>query len=399
MTQHELEPLRHVALTVVRSAAFVAVALAATARAALPPGGTFVDDDGNIHEGNIEAVAADGITVGCDRAISRYCPEGLVTRAQVASFLVRAFAFSPSGHDAFSDDDSSLHEPNINALAAAGVTIGCAESRFCPEAMLTRAQMAVLLSRAMPALPVPSRDYFTDDGGLVSESVINTLAEAGITLGCAPQRFCPARAVRRDEMASFLARALGLAPLVPPPRPAAETISVVPRADWGARPPVEQKLEPHSIQRLTVHHAGDQTVSTGPSRFRSWQVWHMDGRGWGDISYHYIVGVDGLIYEGRDVSFRTDTGTDYDTAGHFQVVVEGNFEVDHPSQPQLDSLARLLAWASSVYGIEPSTIAGHRDHAHTLCPGTHLHAYIASGQLADAVTALLAAGGVDSRDR
>jgi hypothetical protein len=45
--------------------------------------------------------------------------------------------------------------------------------------------------------------------------------------------------------------------------------------------------------------------------------------------------------------------------------------------------------------VSPSTISGHRDHAATTCPGTHLHAMISSGELEDAVEAMIDGGGVD----
>ncbi|MGI9642780.1 MAG: hypothetical protein ACR2N9_08355, partial [Acidimicrobiia bacterium] len=41
-------------------------AATAASAASLPPGGTFTDDDGNTHEGTIEALAAAGITKGCN---------------------------------------------------------------------------------------------------------------------------------------------------------------------------------------------------------------------------------------------------------------------------------------------------------------------------------------------
>ena len=47
------------------------------------------DDDGSVHEGFIEAIAAEGITLGC--ATNLYCPYDPITRAQMASFLDRAF--------------------------------------------------------------------------------------------------------------------------------------------------------------------------------------------------------------------------------------------------------------------------------------------------------------------
>lgn len=63
------------------------------------------------------------------------------------------------------------------------------------------------------------------------------------------------------------------------------------------------------MEFLTVHHAGLQSTVTGPPWFRSWQDLHQ-GRDWGDIAYHYIVGVDGTVYEGRDPRFEPDSATD-----------------------------------------------------------------------------------------
>ena len=55
------------------------------------PSGRFVDDDGSIHEPDIELIAAAGITLGCNPPMNdRYCPDGVVSRGQMAAFLVRA---------------------------------------------------------------------------------------------------------------------------------------------------------------------------------------------------------------------------------------------------------------------------------------------------------------------
>ena len=58
----------------------------------LEPGpGTAFDDIGrSVHRGYIHALHAAGITAGCDAGGSHYCPRGLVTRGQMAAFLVRA---------------------------------------------------------------------------------------------------------------------------------------------------------------------------------------------------------------------------------------------------------------------------------------------------------------------
>jgi hypothetical protein len=120
----------------------------------LPDGGgiEFIDDDASIFENDIERVAAAAITTGCNPPLNtKFCPDEPVTRAQAAAFLVRAFGFGPSGAVAFVDDDGSLFEQDITALAAAGITQGCnppVNDRFCPKAPLTRGQMAAMLHRA-----------------------------------------------------------------------------------------------------------------------------------------------------------------------------------------------------------------------------------------------------------
>jgi len=148
------------------------------------------------------------------------------------------------------------------------------------------------------------------------------------------------------------------------------------------------------MNRLTVHHSGDNSAATGPARFRGWQRYHMDVRGWGDVAYQYIVGKSGLVYEARHTDYRGDTGTTYDPDRHFLVLVEGNFQSENPTAAQLDRLPMILAWASGHFGISPNTIAGHRDFASTACPGKNLYSLISGGDLKVQVEALLASGGV-----
>jgi hypothetical protein len=193
---------------------------------AVLPGGTFNDDNGSVHEADIEAIAAAGITRGCNPPTNdEFCPDAPVTRAEMAAFLNRALSLPASTSDSFNDDDGIVFEADINAVAAAGITLGCnppANTQFCPSRSITRAEMATMLVRSFGYAP-STTDWFDDDGSSVHESNINALAEEGVTLGCNPPantRFCPEDPVTRAQMASFLVRALGLTPLPPPPFPA-----------------------------------------------------------------------------------------------------------------------------------------------------------------------------------
>lgn len=168
--------------------------------------GPFTDADVSPFSSDIQWALAEGITAGC--APTLYCPDAPVTREQMASFLVRALDLPGGAPDRFTDDESSPHESDINALAAAGITGGCTATHFCPGDPVTRAQMASFLVRALGLSP-SSSNQFTDDDGNPHERNINALALAGITGGCGPGRYCPNSTVTRGQMAAFLHRAFG----------------------------------------------------------------------------------------------------------------------------------------------------------------------------------------------
>lgn len=67
----------------------------------------------------------------------------------MASFLSRALSLPAAGTDYFRDDAGSLHEADINRVAAAGITMGCTGDTYCPDAPVTREQMAAFLYRAL----------------------------------------------------------------------------------------------------------------------------------------------------------------------------------------------------------------------------------------------------------
>ena len=189
-----------------------------TATADLPPGGSFVDDNGSVHEGNIEAVAAESITRGCNPpANDRFCPDEPVTRAQMAAFLGRALGLSETSGSSFVDVDG-IFTTDIDRLATADITRGCnppADDRFCPGQPVTRAQMATFLARGLGltpitpppdgprvgAVPVPpeaeladvsSPDIVIGDGtpdGCTSAAVVDAVAQGGVIVfdcGMAP---------------------------------------------------------------------------------------------------------------------------------------------------------------------------------------------------------------------
>lgn len=184
------------------------------------PGGRFFDDNETVHEPNIEAIGALSITVGCVVEGTAYCPEREVTRAQMATFLARALHLDPLPSIFDDVDPSSSHAGNIAAIHERGVTLGCDNTgnRYCPNDPVTREQMASFLVRAFELAP-RSTGPFGDISGTHLAN-INAIAAAEITLGCnaAGTLFCPSRRVTRAQMASFISRGLGLEPVVLLPR-------------------------------------------------------------------------------------------------------------------------------------------------------------------------------------
>lgn len=151
-------------------------------------------------------LAEQGITKGC--GAGKYCPNANVRRDEMASFLARALGLTASKPDVFVDDEGNPHEPNINRIAAEGITAGCnpAAHLYCPAANVRRDEMASFLSRALGLTGTPA-DAFTDDTGNTHELNINRVAAAGITTGCGGTHYCPANFVTRAQMAAFLHRA------------------------------------------------------------------------------------------------------------------------------------------------------------------------------------------------
>jgi hypothetical protein len=170
------------------------------------------------HKLAIDCVVAWGVANG--RAPGRYEPAANVSRAQMATFIANAIIESgdelpqPS-RDYFTDDNglSLQNQKNINMLAEAGIIGGRGPGIYAPADPVGRGAMTKFLVESYEytsgeQLPT-SRDYFSDDNGTQFESYINAAASQGIASGSGSQ-YQPGGLVRRDQMASFVARWLDL---------------------------------------------------------------------------------------------------------------------------------------------------------------------------------------------
>ncbi|MEA2000957.1 MAG: S-layer homology domain-containing protein [Actinomycetota bacterium] len=168
--------------------------------------GEFFDDEGSVHEGDIDELRASGVIHGCNENGDRFCPTDGVTRGEMAKLLVGGLGLQPSGVDHFTDDDVSPYESAINSIAQLGITRGCGEVSYCPQDVMSRAEVAAFINRAL-SLPRSSVDHYVDDVASPFQSDINALAAAGITHGCGMGIFCPDATLSRGEAASIVVRA------------------------------------------------------------------------------------------------------------------------------------------------------------------------------------------------
>ncbi len=162
---------------------------------------------------------------------------------------------------------------------------------------------------------------------------------------------------------------------------------VVSRAEWGALPINHQARNEYglyqpgsnsegwyvyegslreSYQTLIVHHSSFYEAD-GLATIREVERLHRDDRMWADIGYHFLVDVDGRIYEGRDLAARGVHTMGYNT-GSAGVCLLGDFRFVPPAAAQWEGMVALGSWLVAELAL--SHLAGHRQfNESTLCPG------------------------------
>jgi hypothetical protein len=154
--------------------------------------------------------------------------------------------------------------------------------------------------------------------------------------------------------------------------------------EWGGTPADPSKARLQEITKITLHHQGEPfPQGKDPVAYlRNLQTWSRNTKHWLDIPYHYVIDLDGRIYEARKLEYAGDTNTEYDPKGHALIEVVGNFEEVQPNAAQLDAVVELMAMLARKYKVAPETIHGHKDYsAQTVCPGENLYRYLADGTI------------------
>jgi hypothetical protein len=191
---------------------------------------------------------------------------------------------------------------------------------------------------------------------------------------------------------------------VPLRAPAAtETPAIVPRATWGANESIRKAPPSYApgVRFAMVHHTAGRNVYTraeAAAIVRAIQVYHVQGNGWNDIGYNFLVDRFGTIYEGRYGGIERNVvgahALGFNT-GSVGVALLGTYGTTAPSRAAEEAVAKLLAWRLDVAHVDPTaftteisggserfaqglpvllrSVSGHRDTGFTECPGERLY--------------------------
>ena len=245
-----------------------------TARTVQAAADGFADVTGGVHQPAIDALNARGLFDGTECATDMFCPGDEMKRWTMAVWLVRVLdeAEPPAATESsFADVDADNRWlAHIERLAELEVTTGCLVDplRFCPDRSVNRAEMATFLVRALDLEPADPAG-FADTVDNFHAADIDALAAARITAGCLtdPLRYCPDQPVTRAEMATFLARALGLVEIPAPTDDPADTDA----EGTGDPAPADDPDDPDDPADTDAEGTGDPARPTQPpSRAPPW---------------------------------------------------------------------------------------------------------------------------------
>ena len=197
--------------------------------------------------------------------------------------------------------------------------------------------------------------------------------------------------------------------LIPLRAPTATTTPpIVPRSSWGADEKIRRgpPVYASAVRFAIVHHtAGRNGYSRAEAAaiVKGIQLFHVQGNGWNDIGYNFLVDRFGTIYEGRyggiDRNVVGAHAQGFNT-GSVGIALLGNYEGVSPAPAAQDAIARLIAWRLDLAHADPTAfltflsggsdryasgvpvllngVSGHRDTGFTACPGDLLYGRLGS---------------------
>ncbi len=173
-----------------------------------------------------------------------------------------------------------------------------------------------------------------------------------------------------------------LTPQRPVQKPAApiddDHYELVPRSAWTSEPVGANHVLMGKVQKITIHHTDEHGGMDGKGDLDIVRMIENFHRGpqkrWAAIGYHFLVGKDGKIYEGRPVKFQgAHCGKNENNLG---ISVIGNCHHNLPNPRQLKALQAFLDDQRDRFNVPKSQVYGHRDIKPTICPGDRLYGWV-----------------------
>ena len=167
-----------------------------------------------------------------------------------------------------------------------------------------------------------------------------------------------------------------------------EDLNVINRADWGWVP-MDSTIAEHTIDKITIHHGGVEFTKEkdAAQSVKNLQSWSRSEKKWIDIPYHFMIDLDGNIYEARPINYPGATNTEYDPTNHALIEVMGNYEFQIINQNQLDAVINLTTFLVVEFDVPLENIKGHKDYSKiTDCPGKDLYKYLQDGTIVNRVS-------------
>jgi hypothetical protein len=149
---------------------------------------------------------------------------------------------------------------------------------------------------------------------------------------------------------------------------------VMSREGWQAVPPANE-YAPHTIDGIVVHHTWqpDQANYRQAATIRGIQRFHMTDRKWSDIGYHFLIGPEGVIYQGRP---ETVVGShSVPNTGKVGICIIGDYDPgrDPFTDKSYQALLNLITWLTAEYQVSPNEYYGHRNFSTKSCPGDSVY--------------------------
>jgi hypothetical protein len=164
-------------------------------------------------------------------------------------------------------------------------------------------------------------------------------------------------------------------------------MKLVTRAQWGARDyrlPGGATLYSGSRRGVKLHYLGtaysDRPHMQCAAYVRQIQAQHMDGNGWSDVGYSFLVCTHGYVYEGRGLRRRNSANgnTTLNNQDYAVLLLVGSSGLTEPTDEQLHGARDAIDYCRSE-GPAGVWLGGHRDGYATSCPGDAVYAWAKAG--------------------